>query len=169
MKKCLVFAAVAVLGFSTSAYSANTPASGSEKQKKDRPSVEVGSLTCDLVAGTNFIVGSSHKLSCVFKSSGGKRMERYIGTINNYGIDIGPVKSGTLVWGVVAPTANLKPGSLAGSYGGVSAGAALGAGVQANVLMGGLNRSVALQPFSLQGETGANITAGVTGLRLTAQ
>ncbi|AEV38881.1 protein containing DUF992 [Pseudovibrio sp. FO-BEG1] len=169
MRKCLALAAVAALGFSTSAYSADTPTTPPEEPKKDRPGVEVGSLTCDLVAGTNFIVGSSHELSCVFKSPSGKRIEGYTGTINSYGLDIGPVTSGTLVWGVVAPKANLKPGSLAGNYGGVSAGVTLGAGVQANVLLGGLNRSIALQPLSLQGQTGANITAGVTGLRLTKQ
>ncbi|SDR34661.1 DUF992 domain-containing protein [Pseudovibrio sp. Tun.PSC04-5.I4] len=168
MRKCLALAAVAVFGLSTSVYSADKPAPPPPPVEtgKDRPGVEVGLLTCNLVAGTNFIIGSSHELSCVFKSPSGKRIEGYTGRINNYGIDIGPVTSGTLVWGVLAPKANLKPGVLAGKYGGVSAGVTLGAGVQANVLLGGFNRSIALQPLSLQGQTGANITAGVTGLRL---
>jgi hypothetical protein len=33
-------------------------------------------------------------------------------------------------------------------------------------LVGGSNRAVALQPLSLQGQTGINIAAGVAGLEL---
>ncbi|HKH96957.1 MAG TPA: DUF992 domain-containing protein, partial [Beijerinckiaceae bacterium] len=39
-------------------------------------------------------------------------------------------------------------------------------GVGANVLVGGSNRSVALQPVSLQGQTGVNLALGVASLEL---
>ncbi len=170
MKKYLTLAAVAALGLSSAAYSADAPKSApAPAADKGHPSIEVGALTCDFVSGTNFIVGSSHELDCSFSGASGSRTERYKGSINSYGIDIGPVTSGRLVWGVFAPKANLQPGALAGNYGGVSAGVTLGVGGQANVLLGGFNRSIALQPLSLQGQKGVNLTAGVTGLRLTKQ
>jgi Protein of unknown function (DUF992) len=62
-------------------------------------------------------------------------------------------------WLVLAPTAQIGPGELAGSYGGVSAGAAVGVGAGANVLVGGSNRSFALQPVSIEGQTGLSVAA----------
>ena len=40
------------------------------------------------------------------------------------------------------------------------------AGVGANALVGGSNRTVTLQPFSVQGQVGLNLAAGVAGLDL---
>jgi Protein of unknown function (DUF992) len=71
-----------------------------------------------------------------------------------------------LVWQVFAPTNVIGPGALAGGYGGVSAGAAVGVGLGANALAGGLNNSFALQPVSVEGQTGLNAFAGVAGLEL---
>jgi len=42
----------------------------------------------------------------------------------------------------------------------------LGVGVGANVLVGGSNRSVALQPVSLEGSVALNIVAGLSQLQL---
>jgi hypothetical protein len=70
-----------------------------------------------------------------------------------------------MTWAVFAP-GKLKAGSLAGSYGGVSAKATIGVGLGANVLVGGLNKTIALQPLSVQTQTGLNIAAGIAGLRL---
>jgi hypothetical protein len=65
---------------------------------------------------------------------------------------------------VFEPTANHA--SLGGNYGGVTAQATFGAGLGANVLIGGSNNSVALQPLSIEGQTGLNLAAGVGGLQL---
>jgi Protein of unknown function (DUF992) len=54
----------------------------------------------------------------------------------------------------------------AGNYGGASAEATVGAGLGANVLVGGSDRTIALQPLSVQGQTGLNVAAGVTELIL---
>jgi di/tricarboxylate transporter len=62
----------------------------------------------------------------------------------------------------------MKAGALAGTYAGVTAGATLGAGLAANALVGGLDRSIALNPLSLESNTGANITLGVAKLTLEA-
>jgi hypothetical protein len=50
-------------------------------------------------------------------------------------------------------------GALAGEYVGVSADVGLGLGAGANVLLGGSNRTIALQPLSLQGSTAINVIA----------
>ena len=81
-------------------------------------------------------------------------------------MDLGWSTSTVLVWSVFAPTEVVGPGALAGGYGGVSAGAAVGVGVGANALAGGLNNSFALQPVSVEGQTGLNAFAGISSLEL---
>ena len=51
---------------------------------------------------------------------------------------------------------------------GASGEATLGVGAGANVLIGGSARSVTLQPLSLQGTVGLNVSLGVSGLELVA-
>jgi hypothetical protein len=55
---------------------------------------------------------------------------------------------------------------LAGTYAGATAGGTVGAGVGANVLVGGSDRTVVLQPVSVQAQTGLNIAAGVSRMEL---
>src|SRR5262245_31646014 len=126
--------------------------------------VEVGVLTCSARGSTGFIVGSSRELRCRFNRPG--RDEYYRGTIDKFGVDIGSTKQAVISWAVLAPTANLPSRSLAGTYGGVSAEATVGVGVGANALIGGSQRSIVLQPLSVQTQQGLNIAAGVSQLRL---
>lgn len=58
------------------------------------------------------------------------------------------------------------PESLAGTYVGVSAEETLGLGLGANVLVGGSESSIALQPLSVQGQAGLNLAVGVSRLEL---
>jgi hypothetical protein len=92
-------------------------------------------------------------------------VEYYAGTLTKLGIDIGVTAGGAMIWIVYAPT-NRPIGALSGSYGGATAEASVGAGVGANVLVGGSNRTVELQPVSVQGQTGLNLAAGVAGIDL---
>jgi hypothetical protein len=133
---------------------------------KDAPGLQVGKLTCAVTEKTSFIVGSTATLGCNFKPATGGAVQYYTGSIKDYGIDIGSVENATLVWGVLAPSADMQPGALEGTYGGVTAGASLGAGLEANALVGGFDKSIALNPLSIQGETGTNITLGVSKLTL---
>src|SRR6202022_924481 len=57
-------------------------------------------------------------------------------------------------------------GFLAGEYVGASGEVTAAAGLGANVLVGGSNRTVALQPISLGGQTGLNVAIGVAALHL---
>ena len=70
-----------------------------------------------------------------------------------------------MVWAVYAPTSK-KIAALAGTYTGASAEATVGAGLGANVLLGGSDRTVSLQPISVQGQAGLNLAAGVASLEL---
>jgi hypothetical protein len=91
--------------------------------------------------------------------------EVYTGSISKFGLDIGATAGGEMVWSVFAPS-NKHFGALAGNYGGASAEATVGAGLGANVLVGGSNRTVALQPVSVQGQSGLNLAVGVSELQL---
>lgn len=133
---------------------------------EDSPKVEIGKLSCLVEGEHSFIVGSSATLGCSFSPVDGGAVENYKGTVRDYGLDIGKTKQATLVWGVLAPSANRKPGLLAGTYGGLTAGASVGAGIKANALLGGFDRSIALNPFSLESQTGTNLTLGVSKMTL---
>jgi hypothetical protein len=69
-----------------------------------------------------------------------------------------------IVWAVFSPSAKIAPGSLAGTYAGPSASAT--AGVGANVLIGGSNKTISLQPVSIEDNTGLNVAAGIAGITL---
>jgi Protein of unknown function (DUF992) len=73
-----------------------------------------------------------------------------------------------LVWGVVAPSSDVRSGALEGDYAGASASATVGVGVGANVLVGGLDKSIALQPLSVEGNKGLNVAAGIGSISLKA-
>jgi hypothetical protein len=132
-------------------------------QAQDR--IQAGSLTCDVSAGIGLIIGSQRNVSCTFTPSLPGPIEYYTGTISKLGVDIGVTGGGVMVWLVFAP-ATRPAGALAGNYVGGSAEASVIAGVGANALVGGSNRSVALQPLSVSGQVGLNIAAGVAGLDL---
>jgi hypothetical protein len=133
--------------------------------RADNVTVKTGYLTCHEAGGWGFIIGSSHKLRCTYTSNQ-HRTEFYTGSISKFGADIGYLQSAVILWAVAAPTSDLDPGALAGDYGGVQASVALGVGAGANVLVGGFNKSIALQPVSLEGQNGLNVAAGIAGLNL---
>src|ERR1700738_2282771 len=106
--------------------------------------VNVGVLECRGIGTTGFIIRSLHK----------------------FGLDIGITEQSVLGWGVLAPTGRIGPGDLAGTYAGVTAGAAVIVGAGANALIGGSNNTFALQPLSVEGQAGVNVTLGVASLEL---
>jgi len=130
------------------------------------PGIKIGTLTCAVEQETNFVIGSKATLNCTFDPVNGQKVAYYTGTVSDFGLDIGTTSDATLVWGVLAPSADMEMGALEGTYGGVTAGASLGAGVKANALVGGFDKSIALNPVSLESQTGTNITLGVSQLTL---
>ena len=130
--------------------------------------VKVGVLTCKVDPGWSYIVGSTRPLECTYAPNHG-RAERYIGKVQKVGVDIGYVDGATIVWAVIAPTSDIRKGALEGDYGGVSASVSVGVGVGANVLLGGFDKSISLQPLSVEGNTGVNLAAGVAGITLESE
>jgi Protein of unknown function (DUF992) len=126
--------------------------------------IRAGLLTCDVSAGIGLIITSQREVSCAFKPDQPGRQEGYDGTITKYGLDLGATGGGEMVWEVFTDTI-AGPGFLAGDYVGASGEATLVAGLGANVLIGGSNRT-AHQPVSVSGQVGLNLAVGVAALRL---
>ena len=126
---------------------------------------KVGTLSCDISGGIGLIITSKKDLTCMFTPSQPGPKEVYVGSITKFGLDLGATAGGEMVWAVYAPSTR-KFGALAGNYGGATAEATVGAGLGANVLVGGSDRTVALQPVSVQGQAGLNVAAGVADLQL---
>jgi hypothetical protein len=128
---------------------------------------QVGGLNCRLAPTVGLVVVSQQKMSCQFTpSQSGWPVQNYDGTMTRVGVDLGATSGGVLTWGVFAATTGPAFGGLNGEYVGVSGEATLGLGAGANVLLGGSNRSVALQPLSVKGMTGLNVQVGVSTLNL---
>jgi Protein of unknown function (DUF992) len=157
MRRSLVLAgtAITILVASIAAASAQQP----------MQRVQVGILECRGGASIGFVVGSVTNLGCVLRADGVPE-DRYIATIRKVGLDLGITQESALAWGVYAPVARLGPGDLSGDYAGAQGSATLGVGVGGNVLVGGSNNSIALQPLSLQGQVGINVAAGLESLEL---
>ncbi|MDA9549837.1 hypothetical protein ACM43_36330 [Bradyrhizobium sp. CCBAU 45321] len=125
----------------------------------------VGTLTCNISPGVGMIVAGQRQLSCIYASARGRAREAYEGTVSTLGLDIGATSGGQLVWTVFAPT-TVRRAALAGTYAGATAGGTVGAGVGANLLVGGSDRTIALQPVSVQAQTGVNVAAGISRMEL---
>ena len=127
--------------------------------------VKIGTLRCDVAGGLGLIITSSKEMRCFFSSAHGYR-EWYYGTIRKFGLDLGATSHGVPAWAVFAPTEGPRHGALAGDYVGADASVAVGAGVGANALVGGFDRSFTLQPLSIEVQSGVALAAGVASLSL---
>ena len=129
--------------------------------------MKIGTLRCDVSGGLGLIITSSKEMSCFFRSAHGDR-EHYYGVIRKFGLDLGATSRGVLAWAVFAPTTGPRRGALAGDYVGADASVTVGAGVGANALVGGFDRSFTLQPLSVEMQSGVALAAGVASLSLRA-
>jgi hypothetical protein len=156
MRRSFIFAGLAAASLVVSVAS-----SGAQQQRM----VRVGVLECRGGASVGFIVGSVTNLGCVLRADG-LPDDRYVATIRKVGLDIGITQETALAWGVFAPVDRLGPGDLSGNYAGAQGSASVGVGLGGNVLIGGSNNSIALQPVSVQGQVGLNVAAGLESLEL---
>ena len=125
--------------------------------------VKLGMLVCDVSGSIGLILGGSEAASCSFQGPNGT--EYYKGRISQVGLDIGVTTGAIMSWAVFAP-GQVGKGALAGTYAGATADAAFAVGLGANVLVGGSQNSIALQPVSVEGQTGVNIAAGLASFKL---
>src|SRR5262245_52010282 len=143
MKLCIAAAAIGMIAALIEPLAA---------QPVSRP--KVGMLTCRTSASVGLVVGSRQRLACRFRPDNGGPGEGYYGIIRRLGLDLGVTAGGALAWAVFARTNAYQPGSLAGRYAGASGDISLGLGAGANVLVGGSNNTVSLQPLSVEGQVG---------------
>jgi hypothetical protein len=127
--------------------------------------VRTGLLDCDVSGGFGFIIGSQKSVSCVFTPDQQVQPEFYVGTISKFGLDIGATAGSRMVWGVFMESVAFR-GAVAGDYIGATGEATVALGLGANVLVGGSNRGIALQPLSVTGQAGLNLAVGVAQLSL---
>jgi hypothetical protein len=131
---------------------------------------QIGTLSCRVDPNIGFIIVGHQPMQCVYTQAPGALPQvppqSYDGALNTVGLSIGFSAGSVLGWAVFAPTTGVPAGALAGEYVGVSADVGVGLGAGANVLLGGSNRTIALQPLSLQGSAAVNVIAGVSSLKL---
>lgn len=125
---------------------------------------KIGVLTCKTLpnTGVSLIIHSTTDIRCSFNGTGGGGVEHYVGETGvGFGVDMRFDRETRLVYSVFA--AEFKKGSykLAGKYAGVGASVTAGAGVGAQVLVGGNNDTISLQPV-IEGSTGLGVSAGMT-------
>ncbi|NNF80395.1 MAG: DUF992 domain-containing protein [Rhizobiales bacterium] len=129
---------------------------------------EVGILKCHfngVDAAVHF--GARRQLDCVFKQKRRKRIDRYLATVEKYGIEVGIIGSRQMVWRVTAKNGKRpRRGALAGTYRGITVEASVGSGIAANILTGGPGRSYSFHPLAFQKVEGLNVAAGLLVLTL---
>jgi hypothetical protein len=116
--------------------------------------VAVGTLECRSPGGFTLII-SLRDYGCRFFTDWGQAFN-YGGRLTSLGLQAGVTRNEVLIWRVWAPTARIDPGVLRGNYAGASASAAIVVGLGANVLVGGSQQTISLQPVSVEAKTGVN-------------
>jgi hypothetical protein len=109
-----------------------------------------GTLDCKVDPNVGFTMPGHQSMRCLFTPTAPIPSEAYAGALNTSEQNAGISSGAVLGFAVLAPTTGLSPGALAGEYVGASGDAGIGVGAGPNVLLGGSNRTVALQPSSLQ-------------------
>jgi hypothetical protein len=128
-----------------------------------------GVLNCYAGTSGSYIVGSTRQFTCIYTPDGG-RPRRYTGRQYRIGPDLGFVTSSAVSFAVIAPNARgLRPGNLAGTYGGVSAGATFVYGGRSNFMLHRSDSAFALQFLTYEQQAGFDAGAGWSGLELYRQ
>ncbi len=128
--------------------------------------VQLGVLHCSIDGGQGYVITSNKSLDCTYRSSHDGSREHYTGVVTKLGVDVGQTNQGELVWAVFGPSRDYTDGALAGTYYGVNAEASVVTGGGLNVLVGGFQNSINLQPLSAQAQTGLNLAVAVASIDL---
>ncbi|HEV7317390.1 MAG TPA: DUF992 domain-containing protein [Ensifer sp.] len=164
-----VSAASLVLASAIAANAADLATAQPQPEPDTSNGVKIGYLDCNIAGGVGYVLGSAKEVDCVFRSTmGAEASDHYAGAIRKMGVDVGFTTQSRLIWAVFAPTAGYHRGSLGGLYQGATAEATVGAGIGANILVGGTSGSIHLQTVSVTGQIGLNLAATGTSMTLTA-
>lgn len=171
MKSLILLVAASSLILATDANAASAQRTHKQPHSEKAatgPKERLGTLSCVVAGGVGMIIASNKSVECQFVRPTGP-VEKYVGSIGKFGIDIGITQKSYLRWVVYNLAASRSgEGALAGTYVGATAGASVGFGLGANALVGGTAKSFGLQPLSGEATRGLNVAAGVTSLQLRA-
>jgi hypothetical protein len=126
--------------------------------------VAVGTLECRSPGAISLIV-AINDYDCHFYSTSG-RVYRYAGRITSLGLQAGITGHEVLIWRVYAPTSTVESHALRGNYAGAHAAAAFIVGLGANVMVGGSDRTISLQPVSVEAKTGLDFALAGAAMSL---
>lgn len=170
IKAALAAAALIVAGPALAAESAHPDVTLSKAPRGYAEPVsgyQIGTLRCEIAGGTGYVVGSRREATCEYRPVAGRNaVDLYMGRFDKAGVDIGTTGPSVMAWAVFAHSRDLGPGDLAGKYRGAAASISALIGGGANVLIGGSDVTVSLQPLSFEGQTGLSVAAGYASLRL---
>ncbi|QIE55684.1 DUF992 domain-containing protein [Pikeienuella piscinae] len=157
-----------LLGATALAGAAQADETAAGANTDDEGRVEVGYLECAMVSDEGNILVSEQKFTCTFDpAEDGRADENYVATFSKMGLDLSKTDRETIRWAVLAPAQKYRVGVLEGEYAGISADAAVGAGVGAKALVGGLDESITLQPVSVTTQEGVGVSLAFESLTLT--
>ena len=124
-----------------------------------------GVLTCNVAGGIGLILGSQKATVCIFDPRRG-RNERYTGVIRKFGLDIGATQRACHQMGGVLRRQSCARLACRHLCGGKRRGDRRRWARRECARSAGNNRTVALQPLSVSGQTGLNFALGVGDLEL---
>ena len=125
----------------------------------------MGTLTCSLSASIGLVVGSQRNVSCLFRGTSGEPDEPYTGTMTRVGLDVG-LTTGSVIFGRCSRTRTATKGCSPAPIPGRRQKCPLPLVSAPTSSSAGSNRTLALQPLSVQGQIGLDIAAGVGSLDL---
>lgn len=128
--------------------------------------IEVGYLSCTMTGSSNIIVVSEQQYDCIF--DGDSLIDgKYKLSVKKYGLDLSITETDELRWAVLAPSKLDFNGVIDGEYAGIAADVAIGYGIGAKALLGGGDKSIAMQPVSVTKGEGLGAAFGVERATLT--
>lgn len=165
MKTIATTTAAAILALATGAcMQQSTPQQLNTTNANSR--IYIGALTCNIAAGTGYLLASSKTMDCVFLGKDGVSSAQYDGTITKVGIDIGYTKAVHTIWRVYSLGTDRGAAQLSGSYVGEQSSAAAGGQAGGNWLYGGPNAEIGMVASGIVKDAGYNLAAGVAEMNL---
>jgi hypothetical protein len=127
--------------------------------------LRVGGLTCVSSPRVGLIKASRQMLRCVFRSNDPARHLVFSGSTRRLDFDSGIARGGALFFAVFASNTRISRRALRGNYEAAGGGLVPSLGLEANVLIGGSQRTIFLRP-SAEDQIGVNLAAGVSNLAI---
>lgn len=165
MNGCVRGVLVAVLCIAAGA--CQQPTATRLNQRNTNSRIYLGALTCNVGGSQGYIVGGTKQLSCVFLDKDGTSTS-YVGSINQFGLDIGYTKAVHSIWRVYALDQVKRSDQIGGRYVGETTTIALG-GPQGggNWLYGGRDKDIAMLAAGVVRDDAYNFATGVQDMTLT--